>query len=387
MTPRYRDFKLNFWILISAVFTMRIGQFMVLPFFAIIVTQHFHGSPVVAGWVVGIGPLCYALASFNSGHLTDKYGAKKVILWSLVFGSVGFLVMYYQHSIMAFLFVSIVLGISRSAFSAASRAYIFLVVAERMRTLAFGINYIAINVGFGAGLLIGTLYAAHNSDNLFLMAAIVYGVLVAVLIFILPNIRVDAKNILVTLGETIRTIFKDRRLLYLVLALIVVWIAYAQTDSVLPIYLAHSGKNGVLTFAKVIAVNAVIASLLQPFMSKIMSRVNFMTQIYVALTLMILSYICYVELSSIHWLMIGMAILTLGEIIFLPLVDVWIGRLASKERAGSYYAAGNFFMLGNAFGPVLGGWVYEHYSFKLVYILCAIITLAIVPLFKKALPA
>lgn len=387
MPPRYRDFKLSFWILISAVFTMRIGQFMVLPFFAIIVTQQFHGSPVVAGWVVAVGPLCFALASFNSGHLTDKYGAKKVILWSLVIGSVGFLVMYYWHSIIAFLLVSMVLGISRSAFSTASRAYIFLVVAEQMRMLAFGVNYIAINVGFGVGLLIGTFYAAHHSDGLFLVAAISYCLLAGILILILPNITVNQENKLVSVFETISTILKDRRLLYLTLALILSWIAYTQIDSVLPIYLVHAAHNGVMTYAKIIAVNAVIASVLQPFVSKIMSRVSFMKQIVVAMSLLVMGYLCYVEFTSTLWFMIGMAVLTLGEIIFLPLVDVWIGALASKERAGAYYAAGNFFMLGNAIGPVLGGWVYEHYSFKLVYLFCALITVAIVPLFKKALPA
>lgn len=387
MPPRYRDFKLSFWILIFAVFTMRIGQFMVLPFFAIMVTQQFHGSPVVAGWVVAMGPLSYALASFNSGHLTDKYGAKNIILCSLAIGGVGFLAMYSWHAIIAFLLVSLVLGVSRSAFNAASRAYIFLEVAEELRTLAFGVNYIAVNVGFGVGLLIGTLYAAHNSDGLFLWAAVSYCILAVILIFILPKITINKEKNLITLAATIRIILVDRRLLYLTLALIIAWVAYTQIDSVLPIYLVHTAHNGVITFAKIIAVNAVVASVLQPFVSKIMSRFSYMKQIIVAMSLLVLGYLCYVEFTSTLWFMVGMGVLTLGEIIFLPLVDVWIGALASKERAGAYYAAGNFFMLGNAIGPVLGGWVYEHYSFRLVYILCAIITVAVVPLFKKALPA
>lgn len=386
MSPRYRDFKINFWILTCAVFTMRIGQFMVLPFFAIFVTQQFHGSPVLAGTVVGMGPLFYALASFNSGHLTDKFGAKKVIIYSLGIGCIGFVLMYTLHNIASFLIVSMMLGICRSAFNAASRAYIYLVVSKQLRTLAFGVNYIAINVGFGIGLLIGTLFAAQHSVLLFLIVAVVYCLLAMTLFFVLPNIIINQDNSRVTFAATVKILVKDTKLLFLVFALILVWICYAQLDSVLPIEIVHTMQNGTITFAKIIAVNAVLASFCQPFISKIMSKVAFMKQTVLAMLLLIAGYICYIEFNGVLAMMIGMAILTLGELIFLPLVDVWIGSLANQQQAGAYYAAGNFFMLGNALGPILGGIVYEQYGFKMVYIFCVIITLLAIPFFNKALP-
>ena len=67
--------------------------------------------------------------------------------------------------------------------------------------------------------------------------------------------------------------------------------------------------------------------------------------------------------------------------------DAWIGRLAHAERSGAYYAAGNFTMLGGGFGPALGGQIYDLFGIKVLFLLCAFITLMMLPLYKKALPA
>ena len=85
--------------------------------------------------------------------------------------------------------------------------------------------------------------------------------------------------------------------------------------------------------------------------------------------------------------MIGMALLTLGELIVMPLSDAWTGELAHAERSGAYYAAGNFSMLGGAFGPAIGRKIYTMFGIRALFLICTLVTLLMWPLYKKAVPS
>ena len=388
MQPRYRDLSLNLWILAVSVFVMRVGQFMVLPFLSIILTQRFHSSPVMVGVVVGVGALAYALSSIHCGQLTDRFGAKKIILLSLLIAAIAFFGMYYLQNVISYFVLNLVLGVCRSAFSAASRSYIYLAVLPKQRMLAYGINYIAVNAGLGIGLLIGTLFAAYHSDLIFLCVAGINLLLCLALLFSLADKQVTQNNCIakVTLRNTFKVIFTDYRLLFLVSGSIIVGLAFVQFDSIFPIYLIHASFNGALIYAEVLLVNAVVICVLQPFVSKIMYRFPFMQQVVIATTFFVAGYFLYVIFDTVIWFMLGMVLTTVGELILFPLLDVWIGSLASRERAGAYYAAGNFMFLGNAIGAGIGGRIYELSGIKTVFLFCILCSFIVLPLFKKAVP-
>jgi len=388
MQPRYRDLSLNLWILVVGVFAMRVGQFMVLPFLSIILTQQFHSSPVTVGIIVGAGPLAFALSSVNCGQLTDRFGAKKILLLSLLFAAVSMIGMYYLRSLFAYFILNLALGAFRSAFNAASRAYIYLTVLPQQRMLAYGVNYIAINVGLGVGLLVGALFAAHHSDAIFIYVAIIYFLLLISLWFILFDKQAEKGQQMatVTLASTFKTIFTDHKLLFLVVGGVIVGLAFVQYDSILPIYLVNTLSNGTSIYVEVILVNAVLIFALQPFISKIMYQVAFMRQVVIVAIFFIIGYFLFLFFNTTVWYMLGMAFSTLGEIILFPLIDVWIGSLATAERSGAYYAAGNFIMLGNAVGAGIGGRIYESFGIKAVFLFCIICSIIMLPLFKKALP-
>jgi MFS family permease len=388
MKSPYRNFKPDFWLLISSVFLMRIGQFMVFPFLAILLTKQFHSDPVTVGLVLGASSIAFALSSINCGHLVDRHGAKSIIIASIIIGAVAFICLFLLHSVIAYFFLNIALGISRSAFSAASRTYIYLVVEAKQRPMAYGINYIAINAGFGLGLLVGTLYAMGNSTTLFMWIGLSYFILALLVYYILPDKRADTNHAyLVTLRNTFSTVFADHKLLFLILAGVVLWFAYVQTDSAFPIYLVTISTHGVLMYAEIIAVNALLACTLQPLTSRLMQRFTMLQQAIFGIILFMIGYLCYVFFNTLLWFMLGMALITLGELIIFPLMDVWTGILTKPERAGAYYAAGNFTMFGNALGPAIGGWIYQSLGIHTLFFLCAIAALISIPLYRRAIPA
>jgi MFS family permease len=342
----------------------------------------------MVGLVVGVGPLAFALSSINSGHLSDRFGPKIVMMIALLIGGFACLGLYLFNNIWAYFFLNAAIGIFRSAFSAASRAYIYMMVQESQRLLAYGVNYISINTGLAFGLLIGTLFAAHQSNALFLYITFVYIVLSIAVGFVLPKkIVPQSVKKIVMLKSTMSIIFHDQKLLWLVAGSIVIWLAYVQLDSVLPIHIVNTFPHGAIMFTEILVVNAILASTLQPLFSKWLYNVSFLKQIILAARLFVCGYLCYAIFNSLMWYMIGMAFVTLAELIVLPLSDVWIGQLADPSRPGAYYATGNFNMLDNAFGPILCGWVYQLYGVHVVFLGCVATSLLAILFFKQALPS
>ena len=290
-----------------------------MPFLSILLTQEFHSSPTVIGLVVGVGFLAYALSSINCGHLSDRFGAKLVLIWSLLLAAFAFLGMYYCKNVIAYFFFNAALGVFRSAFNAASRAYIYLIVTEKQRLMAYGVHYMAINAGLGVGLLVGTLFAAHHADSIFVYVAISYGLLFFALVFLLPDKKVIRKETtVITFTNTLKTVFRDYKLLLLIIGGLFMWVGYVQFDSIFPIYLVKEYHNGVVVYAEIVAVNAVLASTLQPFISKLMIDFSFMRQVIIGVTFFVIGYLMYVVFNSLLWFMLGMGLLTIGELIILP---------------------------------------------------------------------
>ena len=96
---------------------------------SILLTAEFHSSLTVIGLVVGVGFFAYAVSSINCGHLSDRFGAKTVMWWSLLLAGFALLGMYFCKSVIAYFIFNAALGVCRSAFNAASRAYIYFQVS------------------------------------------------------------------------------------------------------------------------------------------------------------------------------------------------------------------------------------------------------------------
>ena len=83
----------------------------------------------------------------------------------------------------------------------------------------------------------------------------------------------------ITFISTLKTVFSDHKLLFLVMGGIIMWLSYVQLDSVFPIYLVKEFPHGTRLYAEIIAVNALMACTMQPLVSKLMLRFSFMRQV------------------------------------------------------------------------------------------------------------
>src|SRR6478609_3105788 len=117
-----------------------------LPFYA----ESFGASPLVIGLLFAVFSLCQLVAAPALGDLSDRYGRRPVLIFSLLGTVVSFVMLALAHSITMLFLARIVDGLSGGNISTA-RAYVADVTEPKDRARAYGL----IGAAFGLGFIMG----------------------------------------------------------------------------------------------------------------------------------------------------------------------------------------------------------------------------------------
>ena len=128
-----------------------------LPFYA----ESFGASPLTIGLLFAIYSACQLVASPALGDLSDRYGRRPVLIFSLLGTVVSFVMMAMAHSIWVLFAARIVDGLSGGNISTA-RAYVADVTEPKDRSKAYGLIGAAFGLGFIMGPALSGILAAYS---------------------------------------------------------------------------------------------------------------------------------------------------------------------------------------------------------------------------------
>jgi DHA1 family tetracycline resistance protein-like MFS transporter len=117
-----------------------------LPFYA----ETFGASPLVIGLLFAVFSLCQLVAAPALGDLSDRYGRRPILIFSLAGTVVSFVMLAVAHSVVMLFAARIVDGLSGGNISTA-RAYVADITEPKDRARAYGI----IGAAFGLGFILG----------------------------------------------------------------------------------------------------------------------------------------------------------------------------------------------------------------------------------------
>jgi MFS transporter, DHA1 family, tetracycline resistance protein len=117
-----------------------------LPFYA----ETFGASPIVIGLLFAVFSLCQLLSAPALGDLSDRYGRRPVLVFSLAGTVVSFVMLALAHSVVMLFLARIVDGLSGGNISTA-RAYVADITEPKDRARAYGL----IGAAFGLGFIMG----------------------------------------------------------------------------------------------------------------------------------------------------------------------------------------------------------------------------------------
>src|SRR5205814_6143388 len=131
-----------------------------LPFYA----ETFGASPLVIGLLFSVLSLCQLVAAPALGDLSDRYGRRPVLIFSLAGTVVSFVMLALAHNVLMLFLARIVDGLSGGNISTA-RAYVADVTEPQDRARAYGLIGAAFGLGFIlrpalSGILSGVSYTA-----------------------------------------------------------------------------------------------------------------------------------------------------------------------------------------------------------------------------------
>src|SRR3954465_1815889 len=125
-----------------------------LPFYALT----FGASPLVIGLLFASFSLCQLIASPLLGELSDRWGRRPVLIFSLIGTVVSFVMLALAHSLAMLFAARIVDGLSGGNITTA-RAYIGDIATDENRARLFGMLGAAFGLGFIIGPGLGGLFA------------------------------------------------------------------------------------------------------------------------------------------------------------------------------------------------------------------------------------
>lgn len=370
----FKEFNKDSWLLLGLTFFVRAGFFMTIPYFSFYLYRHGYSS-IQIGFVVASGPLVASLLNIWSGFLTDKFGKKTAMTFS-------FLVMAFANECISigdgfwwYLLLNMVLRFADSTFNSAMQAYLSDNFSEDVRRLVFNIRFMVINAAGAIGPIGGALFSEMHTKFLFEFSAALSLAGALVLFFFLSP---DKKHHVtdkpqITLQAAVSTLMKDKTLLWITAAFFMYWFCYLQLDSTLAQVIAHVfPENGVIIFAMMWVINTLMIVLFQlPIMHLTRGFSDKQTCIIAAVLLMSGFFVIAGWLTSTG-LIVGMALVTLGEILLSPLGSLFVAKIAAPEIRATYFGAFNLSFMGAGFAPIIGSAClsFMHYSTLLVIFGC-----------------
>ncbi|TXD72590.1 MDR family MFS transporter [Aequorivita antarctica] len=337
----FRGLSREIWLLSLVTFINRAGA-MVIPFLSLYLINVEGFTLPQVGWIMSCFGLGSLVGTFIGGKLTDSIGFYKVILASLFLGGVGFILLQFIDSFYGFCIGIFVLTMMADA----GRPAIFVAADTYSRpgntTRSITLIRLAINLGFSIGPLIGGLIIAHiNYTSLFWIDGLTC-MLASLSVFILlkpKKQRETTTEKIVAVKEGVPPYVNKLFILFFII-MVANSLAFVQYFSVMPVYYekAHFLSEdiiGWLLFINgatiVIFEMPLIAWLDRKKISKTMA--TFWGIFFLGLSFLVLNFTSW---SGV--LVIGMLLMTLGEMIGFPFSNALALEMAPKGRKGSYMA-------------------------------------------------
>lgn len=369
-----KQFPVVVWVLIIGAFFARGTFFMVWPFMAIILFQKFQLSPWEIGLFMSLAAVSAVVTGFFSGTLTDRYGRKNVIIAAGIISIFAFAGIAFANHIISYVFFMALCAISKEIWEPPVKALISDSLPNTdLRELAFQLRYFAINVGAAIGPLMGVWFGVTAQQETFLLTALSFVVLVLVLKYTFKHstfIGQPTNLTKVTLKQTLHILRQDHVFLLLLIANMIVMFIYAHLDSSLVQYLTQSSTNNVIELVSfLIFTNACTIICLQFFSIKFLAHVSLIRRIYLGMFFLALSQLCF-ALNPIDfyagWI-IATFVMSVGETILFPNMNIQIDRIAPKHMKGVYFGAASFYSIGFASAPYIGGIILSAWSGSVLF--------------------
>lgn len=312
---------------------------MVIPFLSLYLVNAKGFTLPQVGWIMtafGVGSL---VGTWVGGRLTDAIGFYKVIIMSLLLGGVGFVLVQFLDSFYGFcagIFALILVADSyRPAIFVAVEAY----SKPKNVTRSIALIRLAINLGFSIGPLIGGIIIASISyGSLFWIDGITCIVAAFGLFFWLKPKKISEEAKKVPIVKEGVPPYKNGLYLLFFIIMVAQSTVFVQYFSVVPLYYekAHFLSEDLIGW--LLFLNGAMIVIFEMPLIGWLERLNISKTLATFWGILFLAA-SFAVLNLSDWvgvLVIGMLLMTIGEMIGSPFSNALALQMAPAGRKGNY---------------------------------------------------
>ena len=362
MLAAVRQFNLTVWLVILSTFAGRFVLFMIWPFLAILLYRKFGLNEFEVGLFLALATAAGVVFGFYVGYLSDKLGRRKIMLAGLVLSVIAMIILGTADSLVMLFVGTLLQSLARPMVEDPGRALMTDMLEDRdVKDMALHVRYFALNVGAALGPMLGAAAGLTGEQTTFLLLGAVYGLyLAAAAVVFKPErpLKGSAMAANFSVGDVLNVLRRDNAFLLFVFAGLLASIAYGQIDAGLVQYLQQQSVTDIATlYAFLIGTNAATIVVFQFPLLKLTARISPFLRAMIGVALFAAGFLGFAltPVEPPFALLFAMFILSLGEAILFPTMNIIIDRLAVPEMKGSYFGAFSFSVFGFALAPLVGG--------------------------------
>ncbi len=378
--PMQKEVKLK-WILIANLFT-NIGMSFIWPLTSVYLHDRLGISLSIIGIVLFCNSFASVLGSLVAGVLFDRLNRYRLFMAGGIGAILPLSFLIFFHGWPAYPFLLVGLGFANgwnktllNSIGASLRSYDGRYV--------FNMIYFVNNLGMVMGTAMVGFIFNTSVALLFVIAAVLYVIYLVIAVRSFQPINQAHLPASTLVKEKITLAPKNKALIYsLYAALFFAWIMYQQWISNLSVYMTDNGLR-LSQYSLLWTINGIVIILVQLFLVKFASLLkNIMFQIFGGLVMLALSFIFLIFAKNYGYYVLAMIVLSLGEATAFPAIPTVVSQLAPKKAQGRYLGLANSFIsAGQAIGPLFGGLVIDHASYKALFIVAALTNLLLASAF------
>ncbi|MDK9846368.1 MULTISPECIES: MDR family MFS transporter [Staphylococcus] len=361
--------KSVWWLVIGMALNIT-GSSFLWPLNTIYMNEQLDKSLTMAGFVLMINSFGMVIGNLLGGNLFDKLGGYPTIMIGTVICLISTTLLNFFHGWPWYAVWLVALGFGGGMIIPAVYALAGAAWPQGGRQ-TFNAIYLAQNLGVAIGAASGGFVAELSFNYIFIANLLMY-VAFAVVAITQFNIKLDVK---VKSNDTMSLLSKQNRVQFIALSLLCVmfsicWIAYIQWESTIASFTQEINMS-MSQYSLLWTVNGIMILVAQPLIMPVIRLLkgNLKYQMLVGIAIFIMSFLVTSFAEQFSVFMIGMIILTLGEMFVWPAVPTIANQLAPKGKEGAFQGYVNSAAtVGKAFGPLIGGVLVDTFNMQAMFL-------------------
>ncbi len=334
----FRGLSHEVWWLALITLINRAGT-MVIPFLSLYLINDLQFTLSDVGWIMSFFGLGSVVGSWLGGKLTDKIGSYKIMYTSLFLTGVLFIAMQYVTTYEGFCTGIFILMLVADTFRPAMFVALSSYSKPENKTRSVTLIRLAINLGFSAGPAVGGLIITTlGYGGLFWVDGITCIFAAFLLLKVLHPKK--ARVLDEVKVENPVSAYSDKAFWIFLIAMMLFGVVFLQYFSTIPLYYKEVHHLTELEIGLLMGMNGFLIFLLEmPLVKWLENSKN--TKIGLMLIGAVLTALSFVVLNLTSWvgiLVVGMLLMTIGEMIAFPFSNAFAMDRAKKGNQGEYMA-------------------------------------------------